>query len=363
MARSKERQFYEYFMCCEATQEQIDKLRKLIDTIFPLEDEKTLYMTILATTLCGIPMEKFIVANGCGGNGKGVINELTAAMLGNYYYTCSNGILLNPLKTGPNPELANMKDKRMVVYREPDQSCLINIATFKELTGCGDINARLCNSNITKCTLKAKHILECNKRLKMNGTIDEAVLRRLIDILFRSTFTKNPDDFSGDYIFKGDDNVKSKSFQQEHKVAFFHILLDYWKGYLSKNKDIDAFICKSVKDRTSVYLQANDEVKEWFDTIYEKGTKEDYIQIKDVYERFSNSELFQNYSKKEKRDNSKKSFTEKIITNINFKKDFKDRHRPIIDGKQVEKRQVLMGWKPIKKEEIEPEENQDDCFF
>ena len=60
---------------------------------------------------------------------------------------------------------------------------------------------------------------------------------------------------------------------------------------------------------------------------------------------------------------AKKSFTEKIITNINFKKDFKDRHRPIIDGKQVEKRQVLMGWKPIKKEEIEPEENQDDCFF
>ena len=75
---------------------------------------------------------------------------------------------------------------------------LENIATFKELTGCGDIYARLCNSNITKCTLKAKHILECNKRLKMNGTIDEAVLRRLIDILFRSTFTKNPDDFSGD---------------------------------------------------------------------------------------------------------------------------------------------------------------------
>ena len=52
-------------------------------------------MTILATTLCGIPMEKFIVANGCGGNGKGVINELTAAMLGNYYNTCNHEKILS----------------------------------------------------------------------------------------------------------------------------------------------------------------------------------------------------------------------------------------------------------------------------
>ena len=197
----------------------------------------------------------------------------------------------------------------------------------------------------------------------MNGTIDEAVYAVQLIFYLEAHLQKTQMIFLGNHIFKGDDNVKSKSFQQENKAAFFHILLDYWKGYLSKNKDIDAFICKSVKERTSVYLQANDEVKEWFDTIYEKGTKEDYIQIKDVYERFSNSELFQNYSKKEKRDNSKKSSTEKIITNINFKKDFKDRHRPIIDGKQVEKRQVLMGWKPIKKEEIQPEEIEDDCFF
>ena len=59
-----------------------------------------------------------------------------------------------------------------------------------------------------------------------------------------------------------------------------------------------------------------------------------------------------NLSKKERRDNSKKAFTERIITNINFKKCFKDKHQPKIDGKQVCIRQVLMGWKSIQKEKL-----------
>ena len=130
-----------------------------------------------------------------------------------------------------------------------------------------------------------------------------------------------------------------------------------------QEENIDAFICKSVKERTNNYLEANDEVKEWFDTEYVKGDKEDYVQIKDVYERFVASDLFQNLSKKERRDNSKKAFTERIITNINFKKCFKEEYRPYIDGKQVKIRQVLMGWKSVQKEAIEPEDIEDNLFL
>ena len=140
-------------------------------------------------------------------------------------------------------------------------------------------------------------------------------------------------------------------------------MFEHWKEYLSSEENIDAFICKSVKDRTSDYLEANDEVKEWFDTEYVKGDKEDYVQIKDVYERFVASDLFQNLSKKERRENSKKAFTERIITNISFKKCFKDKYQPKIDGKQVCIRQVLMGWKSIQKEQVEPEDIEDNLFL
>lgn len=344
------------------SKESIIKMNSLLDQVFPYPEERKLYLIILATALCGQTLEKFINANGNGGNGKGFLNELAQCVMGDYAYTCGNNVLLNPIKAGNNPEVANMNNKRVVFYREPDtsQNQKLNVATIKELTGGKEINARLNYSNNTKCNLKATHILECNERPKLSGKIDDAVVRRLIDIPFRATFTKNPEDYAGDYIFQGNDTVKTDSFQQEHKSALFNIIMEHWKLYLESNENIDAFIPSSVKERTKLYLEANDEIKEWFDTEYLTSDKDSYIQIKDIYERFCSSDLFQNLSKKERRENSKKAFTEKIIANINFKKHYKEEYRPYIDGKQVKIRQVLMGWKSIQKVEIEPE---DDCDF
>ena len=50
----------------------------------------------MATSLFSIAIERFIIANGAGGNGKGVINELLVECLGNYAYTAPNEILLQP---------------------------------------------------------------------------------------------------------------------------------------------------------------------------------------------------------------------------------------------------------------------------
>jgi phage/plasmid-associated DNA primase len=41
-------------------------------------------------------------------------------MLGNYGYTCSNAIFLDGIKDGANQTIANMHNKRMIFYREPD---------------------------------------------------------------------------------------------------------------------------------------------------------------------------------------------------------------------------------------------------
>ena len=95
----------------------VEELDGIINTIFSQPDLKKLYLTILSTGLDGIPLEKFILANGSGGNGKGVINELVQHMLGNYAYVLPVNILLGPLKTGSNPELANMNNKRFVIAR------------------------------------------------------------------------------------------------------------------------------------------------------------------------------------------------------------------------------------------------------
>ena len=99
-------------------------------------------MELLSTGLQGETLEKFIVANGSGGNFKGVINELALSTFGNYGYVLPSNVLLNPLKTGSNPEVANLKYKRLVIAREPYSQFKINCSTIKELTGGNDLNAR-----------------------------------------------------------------------------------------------------------------------------------------------------------------------------------------------------------------------------
>eukprot|EP01041_Mallomonas_annulata_P011894 gene11894-24919_t len=122
---------------------------------------KKLYLTILSTGLDGIPLEKFILSNGGGGNG--------------------------PLKVGSNPEIANMNNKRLVISREPDKNLMFNCATIKEITGGDELNARLNHSNDTKVNLKLTFLLECNDKPKLNE-VNDALSRRILDIPFKNRF-------------------------------------------------------------------------------------------------------------------------------------------------------------------------------
>ena len=158
----------------------INKLHQLLDSIFPQPELKKLYLTILSTGLDGIPLEKFILANGRGGNGKGLLNEFVQHMLGNYAYVLPVNILLGPLKTGSNPEIANMNNKRLVIAREPDKNLMFNCATIKEITGGTELNARLNHSNDTKVLLKLLFLLECNDKPKLNE-VNDALAWRILD--------------------------------------------------------------------------------------------------------------------------------------------------------------------------------------
>ena len=92
-------------------EKQIKKIDKLIKEIFPDKKIRQEYTHYLATALYGIPIEKFIFASGGGGNGKGVINELMLELCGNFGYAANNAVLLNPLKDGGNPAIANQQSK------------------------------------------------------------------------------------------------------------------------------------------------------------------------------------------------------------------------------------------------------------
>jgi len=344
--------------CCdydyvESTGKQLDELEKLINQIFPDSDIKKNYIHYLSTALYGRGIEKFVMANGSGGNGKGVLNELMLKCLSNYGYTAPNQILLNPMKgTGSNPEVANMSGKRLIIYREPDsEKCKLNGSVIKELTGGDAIAARMNYSNNMEVVLVATHILECNKKPKIDGRIDESYTRRLVDIPFKSTFTSDEDILSKDLenVYRGNTHYKSKEFKDEYKTVLFDYLLEYIKS--NQNPCDNLYICKEVKDRTMEYLQDSDEIYGVISPILQKTEdKEDWVLVKDLYQVYKSTDYYLNLSKKSKRDNNLKWFQNEISSNLNYRNYYKEKHQYFHEGKKTCIRNILLYHKIVKEE-------------
>ena len=126
----------------EPTQEEINTINTLICQIMPIENERKLLLELKSTSLEGKCLEHFIILNGCGGNGKSLLNDILLCALGSYSLICNNSILFEANRTGSNPEKANIHKKRLIIFREPSSKFRFNNGTIKELTGGGMFSAR-----------------------------------------------------------------------------------------------------------------------------------------------------------------------------------------------------------------------------
>jgi phage/plasmid-associated DNA primase len=298
------------------------ELNVLIDSIFPDKHIKKLYLTILSTGLSGIPLEKFVISNGSGGNGKGLLNELVQHTIGEYAYVLPSIILLHPIKVGGNPETANLNNKRLVISREPDAKFKFNCSTIKELVGGNEINARTLYSDKTTTNLKMTFVMECNEKPKLNETSD-ALSRRIIDIPFKSRFVDKKifDKLNDDQRI----NVsiinpffKTREFKDKYRIILFEILRDYFKIYKDNSSILP--ITDDIIERNEDYMKNCDEMFCWFDENYiYSNNEEDIIQLKEVYDIYKMSDIYINSSKEVKRLFSYKNFIKGIENNTFLK--------------------------------------------
>lgn len=332
-----------------SSEEDKIKLLYILNDIFPIEEEKEYYLYILSSMMIGRTLDKFIVANGEGGNGKSVLHELILEMLKNYGYVLSNDVLINPMKGGPNPQVANLMYKRGVITREPDDSAGFCLSTIKELTGGSKINARLCNSNDTDIRICMTLIDESNKKPFIRGRIDNSAVRRIIDIPFRSIFVSKEEvnEYQGDNIKEGNKNLTTDIFREKYKLPLFEILKDYAKKLIENGFDTDKYKPKSIKERTMEYLQDSDRFLTYFTEEYERDNdKKSFIELSETYNRFKNSEFYNSLSRKDKIQWTKKYYIQNIKENILLRKDFCERHFYIDEQKQKQQpRNVLLSWK------------------
>jgi len=309
----------------EPTQNELETMNNLINSIMPIEEERKLFLQILCTSLEGRCLEKFIVMSGTGGNGKGMINDILLKAIGNFGMIGNNSILFETSKTGSNPEKNNLHKKRLVIFREPPEKNKFENSIIKELTGGGVFSARGHHESNTQKELNLTMIVECNTRPSFKEEPQQAEIRRTIDLNFRSTFTDditliNPDE----YIFKSNLEYKNIEFQEKHKFALLKILFDTYKIYKRNNYTLE--IPNSIRERTNLYLEMSCNILQWFkDNYIETKNKNDIIKLKDIFQEFRYSDYYVHLPKNEKIKYNKTYFINYFKTNIFTKKFYVER--------------------------------------
>jgi len=280
-------------------------------------------MSVLSSGLQGKNLEKFIIASGVGGNGKGLLNELALDFFGNYGCKMQNTVLLRPLKEGPNVEVAKLHKKRFVITQEPNSNYKINCSVMKELTGGNQINASMKYSNESKVVLNLTFIMECNKKPALDE-IDPAVERRIHEVEFKSKFVDEDvyatlTEEEKKTTFVGNPYYKKQEFKDQYKQALFELLTQYYKTFQDNKHKL--VVPDQVRKKTNDYLACSDNISEWINDVFEKtDNSKDIIKLKDIFQTFKDSEFYSNLSKSDKRKYNYKYFTEQMTTNLFLKK-------------------------------------------
>lgn len=340
----------------EEKDETIKKdLLDLLSKIQPETDVRNLVLQIISKGFYGEAIEKFVIFNGGGGNGKGLLDEFVEMIFGDYCYIYAPVCLLTDKdKTGPNPEKYKINKKRIMIMKEPSGDIKLKNDRVREITGGGNISGRDLYSGANKCRIELKHLLimECNSRPLFESDPEDAEVRRIIDILFPNKFTTNETEVNNIDVFKADPLYKTMEWKQKHRNAFVGLLLDAYKQLQKNNYTFT--IPKCVQDRTDEYINKSFAVLTIFKNMYVKtGNPKDIIKLKDVCENIKNSDEYNHLNKADKRKYNTTYMYEFIEKHKLFRDDYHLMKR--IDG--ILYKNILTGYSLLHTGETDDEGN------
>ncbi len=341
------------------------ELSRLLSEIFPNKNILEVYLEILSTGLYGKTIQHFFVAKGRGGNGKSVINSLMMKCIGNYGYKLPSTAVSQTIKEGANPAIANLNNKRFVLFQEPDKSRKICCSTIKEITGDKELNCRTLYSTDTVTRLKCSLLGEFNDLPALDEAGD-AMGRRLIVIPFNSMFLNHSrfdnlsyEDKSSGNFHLANPHFTTDKFQDQHKQALMSLLMDSFKTFKDRNYTLKP--PKEVVKEADEYLKYSDDLFGWYNDCFIKDD-DCILSFKDIWCKFNDSPYYRSMTKSEQRKYNQKHLKDNIINNTFLKNDFrrkKSRHNNITLSADS-----MVGWR-VKKFNDDADDNQveeeDDC--
>ena len=340
---------------------RMTELQEVLSKILPDAQVRELVYVVFASGLSGRAIEKFFVFNGSGRNGKGLLDECMTYMLGDYGDTLTPKILTESARFqcsgNANPEKAKLNKKRYVVMKEPAKGEPLKNNEVKDLTGGGEIQARMLHSSDTRVQLFLTLVMECNKKPNFSEAPEKADVERVLDILFPSFFTSDErlwDDAK--HIYPKDTRYKTKEWRDAHKNAFMNLLITYLLVLKNEaNYIVDQFVPDSVKQRSIEYLQDSFDIHNVFTTLFERRSDDASVRAKyknakgdirdedwtvaQIVKKIRSSDVFMSLPRKEKYSNewSAKAMKEFFKTSEFYKK--------YATFRAGNKTTVLKGWR------------------
>ena len=322
------------------------ELLRILDTIFPIKEERDFYLQVLSTGIYGKVIQHFFVAKGVGGNGKSVINGLMMKCVGNYGYKLPSSAVSQPIKDGGNPAIANANNKRFLLFQEPDRAKKICCSTIKEITGDKDLNCRTLYSTDTTTRLKGTLCGEFNYLPQLDESGD-AIGRRLCVLAFLSRFLTHAQYEELDEEQKktglyhlANPYYTGDEFQERYKQALMELLMGHFRIFQLQDYTIRP--PKSVVKEADEYMKYSDDLYGWFNDKF-KQEEGEYVTIKDVYQLFSYGSYFSNMTKQDKRKYTKKYLRDNLFAN-QFLKKFGKYKGTTYKGKKLPS-DAIVGWR------------------
>ncbi|MEL6374600.1 MAG: phage/plasmid primase, P4 family, partial [Pseudomonadota bacterium] len=166
-----------------------------IAEIFPGQPEiQVMVQRWLGYCLTGsIAEQRCVVFEGQGSNGKSVLMNVVAAMLGDYATTTPvETFLHNDRKSGsgPSPDIARLAGARMVRTSEPEPGSRLSESTIKQFTGGELMVARKLHRDFFEFRPRAKLTMSVNVRPVIVGK-DHGIKRRILVVPFGRIFSKD----------------------------------------------------------------------------------------------------------------------------------------------------------------------------
>jgi phage/plasmid-associated DNA primase len=320
----------------------------------------------MASGLSGHMLQNLFILTGSGSNGKDtLISRFYRSCMGHCYHLTGNVVVLTepPKASGASVEVSELNKKRVVVYSEPCSKNQLQASSIKKFTGDKFVNARGLYSSDTKTVICATQFLLCNEIPNFND-VDGGVKRRLVVIPFNSKFMSQKDlnkiheinenkteEEKKKYeiennLFLGDITYDSDKFRNEYKMSLFHLLIEYYYKYKVYNMSSIQNIPDSIEKLSMDVIKRSDNFNGWFDEQYTKTEdKKDVLSCSTIFVDYKLSELYNNYSKCQKRDFNKKFLIQQIIKNPATQNYYKERAQIKVNGKKTDKRDVLIGFK------------------